>query len=102
MNILETIPVNTTPDWCIHVIVVLVIIFFTVIYNEAESDLTGWISVICFIAIIVFSALTFCGTFDQYDHDEYIVDLNGTNATELLKEYEIVKNYSDVWEVKRK
>ena len=104
MEILEIIPIYTTPFWFIAILIIAsVTLLITIIGGTSEK--AGIIAVICALILVIGIILCFCGIPKVYDHDEYIIKFNeNTSATEFFKNYEITKTfeYSDAWQVKKK
>ncbi|MBR6252290.1 MAG: hypothetical protein IKR04_00350 [Clostridia bacterium] len=103
MEILETIPIYTVPNWTIFLIFGGLILagFCAAFLNETE-----WVGfVILILAIIItltgiITAIIYRDT--VFSHNEYIVRISNIPINEFIDKYEITKRfeYSDVVQVK--
>lgn len=102
MEILETIPIYTGPDWTVFLIVGgLILGVCAALLNETE-----WVGlVILILAIIItltgiITAIIYRNT--VFSHNEYIVRISNIPINEFIENYEITKRfeYSDVVQVK--
>jgi fatty-acid desaturase len=102
MEILETVPIYTGPDWPFFLIVGgLILLGVSAILYDTE-----WVGcVILILAIImvftgIITALIYRNTI--FSHNEYVVRISDISVNEFIENYEITKRfeYSDVVQVK--
>ena len=103
MEILETVPIYTGPDWTIFLIVGGIILIGV---GAAFLDGTEWVGLVIFILAIIITltgiitAIIYRNT--VFSHNEYIVRVSNIPINEFIDKYEITKRfeYSDVVQVK--
>lgn len=105
MEIIETIPIYTSPNWLMWAFIIAGILFAICLLSHNNDStvivIMGVVSAVILIASLVIAKV---GWLDTYNHDEYIVKVNDISAIDFYKDYTLVKTfeYSDVWQVKRK
>ena len=107
MTILDTVQIYTTPLWFTLTMIITGAIFIGTIINADNFDnkVISILLIICLIILLTGLILGLTGVIKQYDHDEYIIELDETqSATEFFQKYEITKTfeYSNAWQVKKK
>ena len=103
MEILETIPIYTGPDWTVFLIVGGLILMgvSAILLNETEW---AWLIILILAIIItltgIITAIIYRDT--VFSHNEYIVRVSNIPINEFIDKYEITKRfeYSDVVQVK--
>lgn len=103
MEILETIPIYTGPDWTVFLIVGGLILMgvCAALLNETE-----WVGLVILIlaAIITLTGIVTAIIYRNtvFSHNEYIVRISNIPTNEFIENYEITKRfeYSDVVQVK--
>ena len=103
MEILETIPIYTGPDWTVFLIIGGLILMGV---SAALLNETEWIGLVILILAII---MTFTGIITGiiykntvFSHNEYIVRISNMPINKFIENYEITKRfeYSDVVQVK--
>ena len=103
MEILETVPIYTGPDWTVFLIVGGLILMGV---SAAFLYETEWVGLAVFIlaAIITFTGIITGIIYRDtvFSHNEYIVRISNIPTNEFIENYEITKRfeYSDVVQVK--
>ncbi len=103
MEILETIPIYTGPDWTVFLIIggLILMGICAAFLNETE-----WVGM---IMLILAAIMTLTGIITGiiyrntvFSHNEYIVRVSNIPINEFIENYEITKRfeYSDVVQVK--
>lgn len=103
MEIIETIPIYTAPNWPIIVFFIgLGIVIFCCIFlgdTEYAGVIVSFIAcIVMLVGIISFVILRKT----EFSHNEYIVRITDMPAQEFVEKYEVVKrfDYSDVIQVR--
>lgn len=103
MEILETIPIYSTPDWTF--ITFLIGLGLAIIAGTILCD-TKYVGIIvAIIAIIIILVGVISGIIlreNEFDHNEYVVRITDIPTQEFVEKYKVTKyfEYSDVIQVK--
>lgn len=103
MEIIETIPIYSPPDWPLITFFIglgIAIISITVL---RDTEYVGIIAAaVAVIAILTGIISLFILQESEFDHNEYIVRITNMPAQEFVEKYEVIKHfdYSDVIQIK--
>ena len=103
MEILETVPIYTGPDWTVFLIVGGLILMGICAAFLNETEWVGFVILILAIIITLTGIVTAIIYRDTvFSHNEYIVRVSNIPINEFIDKYEITKRfeYSDVVQVK--
>ena len=103
MEILETIPIYTSPDWPSFLVLggIALMVSCAIFLFDTE-----WVGLVVFIlaVIIVFTGIvtTIFSRDTIFSHNEYIVRISNMPVDKFIENYEITKRfkYSDVVQIK--
>lgn len=103
MEIIETIPIYSPPDWPLITFFIglgIAIISITVL---RDTEYVGIIAaIVAVIAILTGIISLFILHESEFDHNEYIVRITNMPAQEFVEKYKVIKHfkYSDVIQIK--
>ena len=105
MEILETIPYYTTPEWPIILFIAAIGIIIIGCAIAKDTELVGLI--IAIIGAVALLTSVICINIyrnTEFSHNEYIVKITDVSAREFNEKYEITKyfDYSDAVQVKER
>jgi len=103
MEILETIPIYTSPIWPVIIALIGLSLFIIGVAIIKDTDYAGIIIfIIGLIMLVVGFTFMFILDNTEYSHDEYIIKIDNISTKEFIERYDVTKRfeYSDVVQVK--
>lgn len=103
MEIIETIPIYSPPDWPLITFFIGLGIAIISIAVLRDTEYVGIIAaIVAVIAILTGIISLFILQESEFDHNEYIVRITNMPAQEFVEKYEVIKHfeYSDVIQIK--
>lgn len=103
MQILETIPIYTSPTWPgIMALIGLGLVIIGMVILE-DTDYAGIVALVMgLIMFLVGTGLLLIFHNTEYSHDEYIIRIDNISTKEFIEHYDVTKRfeYSDVVQVR--